>query len=285
MSNLQIEDIQALFSFQTKKNSSNLLEGSFRSIYRGKSMDFDELKEYQYGDDISSIDWKATARLGTPLIRHNKAERRHTLLFLSDAGIQYRAVTPHYESKKEILTGALWTLSSLAKNENLDYGLCMPSGNQHLITSFLSSEAHTEQLLDIYQTQLDSSSSLSLNDLLRISLENISKRLLIFLLTDLEGASSLEKRLLEEAEEKNDLYLLLVLDAPLSSTQSYDIEKNEYLRSDYLFTNHLKEVEEKAREERMTNLKSFYHSLGIPFSTISSKDELVESLLALMEEE
>ena len=285
MSNLQIEDIQALFSFQTKKNSSNLLEGSFRSIYRGKSMDFDELKEYQYGDDISSIDWKATARLGTPLIRHNKAERRHTLLFLSDAGIQYRAVTPHYESKKEILTGALWTLSSLAKNENLDYGLCMPSGNQHLITSFLSSEAHTEQLLDIYQTQLDSSSSLSLNDLLRISLENISKRLLIFLLTDLEGASSLEKRLLEEAEEKNDLYLLLVLDAPLSSTQSYDIEKNEYLRSDYLFTNHLKEVEEKAREERMTNLKSFYHSLGIPFSTISSKDELVESLLVLMEEE
>ena len=285
MSNLQIEDIQALFSFQTKKNSSNLLEGSFRSIYRGKSMDFDELKEYQYGDDISSIDWKATARLGTPLIRHNKAERRHTLLFLSDAGIQYRAVTPHYESKKEILTGALWALSGLAKNENLDYGLCMPSGDQHLITSFLSSEAHTEQLLDIYQTQLESSSTLSLNDLLRISLENISKRLLIFLLTDLEGASSLEKRLLEEAEEKNDLYLLVVLDAPLSSTQSYDIEKNEYLRSDYLFTNHLKEVEEKAREERMTNLKSFYHSLGIPFSTISSKDELVESLLALMEEE
>ena len=285
MSNLQIEDIQALFSFQTKKNSSNLLEGSFRSIYRGKSMDFDELKEYQYGDDISSIDWKATARLGTPLIRHNKAERRHTLLFLSDAGIQYRAVTPHYESKKEILTGALWALSGLAKNENLDYGLCMPSGDQHLITSFLSSEAHTEQLLDIYQTQLESTSSLSLNDLLKISLENISKRLLIFLLTDLEGASSLEKRLLEEAEEKNDLYLLVVLDAPLSSTQSYDIEKNEYLRSDYLFTNHLKEVEEKAREERMTNLKSFYHSLGIPFSTISSKDELVESLLALMEEE
>ena len=52
----------------TDKTTSRVLDGSYNSIYKGRSMNFDELREYVPGDDIKDIDWKATSRrLPSPL--------------------------------------------------------------------------------------------------------------------------------------------------------------------------------------------------------------------------
>ena len=53
----------------TDKATSRVLDGSYNSIYKGRSMNFDELREYVPGDDIKDIDWKATSRSQKVLIR------------------------------------------------------------------------------------------------------------------------------------------------------------------------------------------------------------------------
>ena len=56
--------IRAQVNLYTRRKSSNILEGDFRSVFRGRSLEFDDLKEYDFGDNVHDIDWKSSSRTG-----------------------------------------------------------------------------------------------------------------------------------------------------------------------------------------------------------------------------
>ncbi|MCL2879852.1 MAG: DUF58 domain-containing protein [Treponema sp.] len=64
--------------------AEQLLAGNFRSVFRGQGIEFDEMRHYQYGDDIRSIDWNASARFAVPFIKLYREERDLTILILLD---------------------------------------------------------------------------------------------------------------------------------------------------------------------------------------------------------
>ncbi|HET8569899.1 MAG TPA: DUF58 domain-containing protein [Candidatus Limnocylindria bacterium] len=64
--------------------ADELLLGSYRSVFRGWGLDFEEVREYEPGDDIRSIDWNVTARMGTPYIKKFREERELTVFLLVD---------------------------------------------------------------------------------------------------------------------------------------------------------------------------------------------------------
>ena len=66
------------------RSVNDLLAGQYRSVFRGRGMEFDEVREYQPGDEIRTIDWNVTARAGTPFIKRYSEERELTVLFLVD---------------------------------------------------------------------------------------------------------------------------------------------------------------------------------------------------------
>jgi uncharacterized protein (DUF58 family) len=66
------------------RSVDDLMAGQYRSVFRGRGMEFDEVREYQPGDDIRTIDWNVTARAGTPFIKRFCEERELTILFLVD---------------------------------------------------------------------------------------------------------------------------------------------------------------------------------------------------------
>jgi uncharacterized protein (DUF58 family) len=63
---------------------NDLFAGEHHSVFRGRGMEFDEVREYQPGDEIRSIDWNVTARAGTPFIKRYREERELTILFAVD---------------------------------------------------------------------------------------------------------------------------------------------------------------------------------------------------------
>jgi uncharacterized protein (DUF58 family) len=63
---------------------NDLMAGQYKSVFRGRGMEFDEVREYQPGDDIRTIDWNVTARTGTPFIKRFCEERELTVLMLVD---------------------------------------------------------------------------------------------------------------------------------------------------------------------------------------------------------
>lgn len=62
----------------------DLLAGQYKSVFRGRGMEFDEVREYQPGDDVRTIDWNVTARTGTPFIKRFCEERELTVMFVVD---------------------------------------------------------------------------------------------------------------------------------------------------------------------------------------------------------
>jgi uncharacterized protein (DUF58 family) len=63
---------------------NDLMAGQYKSVFRGRGIEFDEVREYQLGDDIRTIDWNVTARTGTPFIKRFCEERELTVLILVD---------------------------------------------------------------------------------------------------------------------------------------------------------------------------------------------------------
>ena len=64
--------------------AEELLAGNFSSIFKGQGMEFDEVRHYEAGDDVRSIDWNASARFGTPFVKMYREERELTIMILLD---------------------------------------------------------------------------------------------------------------------------------------------------------------------------------------------------------
>jgi len=70
---------------RTKKLVNDVFSGEYHSIFKGRGMEFEEVREYQPGDDIRIIDWNVTARYGYPFVKKFTEERELTVMLLVDA--------------------------------------------------------------------------------------------------------------------------------------------------------------------------------------------------------
>lgn len=68
----------------TSKAVNDLLAGEYHSVFKGQGMEFEEVREYQIGDEVRSIDWNRTARMGEPFVKRFREERELTVLFVVD---------------------------------------------------------------------------------------------------------------------------------------------------------------------------------------------------------
>ena len=78
----------------TSKLVMDMLAGQYESVFKGRGIEFDEVREYQPGDEIRSIDWNVTARMGRPFIKKYIEERQLTVMVLLDlSGSSYFGTT------------------------------------------------------------------------------------------------------------------------------------------------------------------------------------------------
>ncbi|MFT5493502.1 MAG: hypothetical protein ACI8V5_003898, partial [Limisphaerales bacterium] len=68
----------------TSKAVNDILAGEYHSVFKGQGMEFNEVREYQPGDEVRSIDWNVTARMGHPYVKRFVEERELTVMFLVD---------------------------------------------------------------------------------------------------------------------------------------------------------------------------------------------------------
>lgn len=69
----------------TNRLVNEALAGEYHSVFKGRGMEFDEVREYQHGDDIRTIDWNVTSRTGHPFVKRYVEERELTVMLLVDA--------------------------------------------------------------------------------------------------------------------------------------------------------------------------------------------------------
>lgn len=97
---------------------NDLFLGEYHAVFRGRGLEFDELRPYVPGDDIRSIDWKAMARTGQPSVRRYREDRDLTVLFVVDVSASQGAGS--LERTKEDLAAELCAVLALAAIRNKD---------------------------------------------------------------------------------------------------------------------------------------------------------------------
>ncbi|MEM0968434.1 MAG: DUF58 domain-containing protein, partial [Verrucomicrobiota bacterium] len=110
------------------------IAGQYHSCFKGEGIDFEDFREYQHGDEVRSIDWNVTARMGTPFVRKFREERELTVFLLVDdsPSLDYGSVSM---SKRELAAeiAAVIAYSALANNDKVglilfgkEVELCLP---------------------------------------------------------------------------------------------------------------------------------------------------------------
>src|SRR6218665_506859 len=69
---------------KTARLATEAMSGAYHSVFKGRGMDFEELREYVAGDDIRTIDWNVTARIGRPFVKLHREERDLTVILAVD---------------------------------------------------------------------------------------------------------------------------------------------------------------------------------------------------------
>ena len=108
------ERILQRLDWQVVRRLDGLLQGDYRSLFRGNGVDFADLREYEYGDDVRHIDWNVTARMDTPYIREFLEDREITAWFLLDLSPSVDFGTVESERlKRSVLVDFVTTMARL----------------------------------------------------------------------------------------------------------------------------------------------------------------------------
>jgi uncharacterized protein (DUF58 family) len=95
-----LESVRRLMARFARRRVRAMLAGAYASVFQGRSLDFEDLREYAAGDDVAAIDWKATARSGRVLVRRSVAERKHHVILVADTGMTMAALGPDGVAKR-----------------------------------------------------------------------------------------------------------------------------------------------------------------------------------------
>ncbi|MCM8534173.1 MAG: DUF58 domain-containing protein [Lentisphaeraceae bacterium] len=115
----------------SRKAVTETLAGEYRSSFKGMGIEFEDVREYQHGDDVRTIDWNVTARTGKPHVKQFMEERELTLFFLIDisASGNFSSVE---KSKKEVAAQIFALLAFAASHNNDNTGLILFSDEVEL---------------------------------------------------------------------------------------------------------------------------------------------------------
>jgi uncharacterized protein (DUF58 family) len=109
---------------RTNRLVSETLAGQYHSVFKGQGMNFDEVREYQPGDEVRSIDWNVTARMNHPFVKKFVEERELTLMLVVDASAS-GMFGSHAQSKRELAAEIASVLAFSAIRNNDKVGLIL----------------------------------------------------------------------------------------------------------------------------------------------------------------
>lgn len=194
---------------KTRGLTNQIFSGQYHSAFKGKGMAFSEVREYQYGDDIRSIDWNVTARFNHPFVKIFDEERELTVMLLIDVSGSNEFGTKK-QFKEELITEIAAVLAFSAIQNNDRVGVIFFSDK---IEKFIPPKKGTTHILRIIRELLDfkpQSQKTNISEALRFLNNALKKRAIVFLLSDFLDLHFEEA--LRISARKHDLVALRIFD-------------------------------------------------------------------------
>jgi len=222
---------------KTRRLSENLFGGEYQSTFKGRGMTFSEVRKYEFGDDVRSIDWNVTARYNEPFIKIFEEERELTMMLVVDiSASEFFGTSTKF--KRELITEISATLSFSALQNNDKVGVILFSDQIELFIPPKKGKSHIlriiRELIEFKPNSKKTSISTALSFLMRV----IKKKSIVFILSDFIDSDY--ENSIQLVSKKHDLTGIRIYDKIESNIPNLGIvpfRDNETSTINYVNTN------------------------------------------------
>lgn len=203
-----LKKIRAL-EIKTRGLVETVFAGDYHSVFKGRGMNFDEVREYQAGDEIRSIDWNVTARMGAPFVKKFTEERELSVMLIVDvsASENFGSTT---QSKRELAAEVACLIAFSAIRNNDKVGLLLFSDDIELFIPPKKGRSHTlrivREILFFQPRGRGTNPGLALDHLNRI----VTRRSVVFFISDFQAPDF--SRELKVTSKRHDFIALQIKD-------------------------------------------------------------------------
>ena len=295
-----LQRVKSKMAIFAHRKARGMLDGEYGSVFRGRSLDFDDLRAYVPGDEVRDIDWKASARHGSPLIRRYVAVRRQTVLLVTDTGRNMAAEALSGEVKKDVAVLALGVLGYLAHRHGDLVGLVYGDTAVTRSLPAKGGEAHLERLLGHVDSHTNLAAAPSrIQDQLEYTARNVKGRHLLFVVADEIAADAATGQLLRRLRAQHEILWLTIRDAGLApspgteriagaganthgGTDSYSVADSALLAWQPAMSAEVNAAYMTAMEERDAARRAMLQGAGITEGEVAGSADVITGLFALL---
>jgi uncharacterized protein (DUF58 family) len=277
---------------RTSKLANDLMVGAYHSQFKGRGMDFEELREYIPGDDVRTIDWNVTARMRRPFVKLHREERELAVTLVLDVSASEDFGSAS-QSKRDYAAEVAATLAYSALRNGDKVGLLLFSEKVEL---FLPAKKGRKHLLRLIREALafrPKHRGTDIRGALAFLNHVVHRRSIVFLLTDfLHTTETTSHQLFTEigrTRTRHDLVCLHLNDPrermlpPSGLLTVEDAETGEHLEIDTNRTS-IREAYEKGAEQRLAALDRALAHTGVDVLRLSPGDPYASVLQHFFEQ-
>jgi uncharacterized protein (DUF58 family) len=266
---------------RSRQSVRDVFAGEYKSVFKGKGMEFIEVRPYYPGDDIRTIDWNVTARMGTPYVKKFAEERELTLMILLDASASLDFGT-HSKIKRELAAeiGGVLAFCSLRNNDKV--GLTIFTDKIETFVPPAKGITHVVRIIREILYYQPKGKHTDLKMALDYIYKVMIKRCILFIISDFL-TSGYEKKL-KVVNKRHDTIPIRILDPteiefPKVGIIELEDPETGITRivdtSDSLFVSKFG----AKRKERIESTLSFFKSSGIDYIDIRTNQSYIEPLI------
>ena len=272
-------------------DTRGLLEGGRYALLHTRSMEFDDLRAYVPGDDVRDIDWKASARSGSVLIKRFVSEKHHKILLVADAGRNMSALAPSGEYKRDVAAHIMGAVGLIGLRRSDQIGIVYGDRRGSVNVPQRRGESHIEGLLHRwYQHTMTDPGASNVTAQLDYVATHYRHTMLIIVVSDepeigRQGDDPLSQ-VLVRLGARHDIMWAMVSDMPAvgpDNTDGFDVATGRFVLNGADLGPRVVTAYRRAERVRRDRLGAFLTAHAVSHATIAGSHDIRRQLVGLTE--
>jgi len=271
------------YEIQIRKAINSQMQGDFHSVFKGTGLEFDDVRPYQYGDDIRTIDWNVSAKGHGTFVKTFREEKEQTVFFILDVSAS-QDIGSAGQTKADIGKEICGVLALSAVKESSHVGLICYSDKRELYIKPTKGVSQAYQIIHGITTLHPQSKRTDLNKAMAFALNTIKRRSVVILISDFIDESY--EHNLKALARRHDLVIVHISDKretrlpKLGIIPVIDKESGKTLWINTSFGDFRKKISDRL-EDRKSQLTTFCKKHQINFISLDTDENYVPKLLRL----
>jgi uncharacterized protein (DUF58 family) len=266
---------------QTRGLVNDVFSGEYHSVFKGRGMEFSEVREYQFGDDIRTIDWNVTARMGKPFVKIFEEERELTVVLLVDVSSSGEFGTVN-QMKGEIAAEICALLAFSAIKNNDKVGLIVFTDEVEKFVKPKKGKSHVLRVVREILYHKPKGRGTDIGKALEFLSRITHRRSVVFLVSDFINTDY--EKALQIANRRHDIIAISITDPrerELPNVGFIELEDAETGETFLLDTSDaaVRQSVANRSDQIMTVRQKLFRSINVDYIDINTRETYIEPLI------